>query len=523
MKRFLFFILFFLWLTLSGLAQTITSEGTDFWVAFPPNSNSVTTLTLFISSNFSTSGNVTSVFPGVNQSFTVIPGVVTQVDIPSGIALVDGIEDKGIEITSADPISVYGLNYIIHSTDAFLALPVNALGLDYRIVSYPKMYAPEGSSFSIVASQDGTALTIFNYQTNSTTNINLDKGQTFHVASIANGDDFTGSRVQSNFPVAVFGANMSCPVPTSCGAADHLVEEMFPYYSWGKNFLTVQLAGRNNTGDFFRIVTADDANNIAINGTSVATINTGQHFDTTLAGYNSITTSKPAILAQYARGKQCSGDPGDPFMMLIPPREQFLTHYTIVNVTGFISHWVNVVAPQNAIGAIYEEGVLIPVAAFSQIGTTNYYGAQRSVLEGSHTYNSTIPFGVFVYGWNSADSYGYPGGCSLAPVGTVNSITLAPDTSYGQLNVTNVCLTANVKDNLSNPVVGVLVNFYVSGVSPLVGNGYTDAMGNAQYCYTQTGITPGTDHVYAEVFGFKSDTSVVIWSYTPPCTDPTNG
>ncbi|MCX6249224.1 MAG: hypothetical protein NTX61_00575 [Bacteroidetes bacterium] len=528
MKNYLLIILLGFILVFAGNSQTITNVGTDFWIAFPPNVDLTATIKLFISSNYATSGIVQSAFPGVNQSFTVTPGIVTQLALPNAVVLQSGIEDKGIRIVSADPISVYGLNNEPSSTDAFLALPVTALGIDYRIITYKTTYANSGSSFSIVATQDGTSLTIFNHQTNSTTNINLDQGQTYFVEAPNVDEDVTGSRVQSNFPVAVFGSVGIGFVPSpSCFFADHMVEQMFPCYSWGKNFVTVPLAGRDNSGDIFRIVAAEDGTNISINGTLVSTINTGDYYETNLAGYNSITTSKATILAQFAKGHYCSGGiTGDPFMMLIPPKEQFLTNYTICNVAGmtpFSSHWVNVVAPDYALGTIYQDGVLIPNGAFVQIGVTNYYGAQRSVSVGSHTFNSTFPFGVFVYGWGSNDSYGYPGGCSLSPVTTVQNVTLSPDTSYGQLNVTSVCLTAHVTDNLANPVVGVLVNFYVSGINPFTGNGYTDASGNAQYCYTQTGVTPGEDHVYAEIFGIISDTVVVFWSYTPPCSNPTNG
>lgn len=522
MKKNLLIIILCFFVYFSAISQTTTNVGTDFWVAFPPNYSGTPTLDLFIASNYSTSGSIYSAFPGVTQNFTVIPGVVTQITLPPGVQVQSGLEDKGIRITSNDPVSVYGLNHMFVTTDAFLALPVNALGLDYRIITY-KTDMGMPSAFTILATQDGTSLTIFNHQTNLTTNVDLDQGQTWLVEASGNNEDVTGSRVQSNYPVSVFGSVKLVDIPTTCTSGDHVVEMMFPYYSWGKNYVTVPLAGRNNSGDVFRLVAAEDGTDISVNGTIVSTINTGDYYETNLTGYNAISTSKATLLAQFAKGVSCAGVTGDPFMMLIPPREQFLTNYTIVNVSGFTSHWVNVVAPDYALGTIYQDGVLIPNDAFTQISTTNFYGAQRSVTAGSHTFNSTFPFGVFVYGWGGADSYGYPGGCSLSPVGTVQNVTLSPDTSYGQLNVTSICLTANVTDNLSNPVVGVLVNFYVSGINPLVGNGYTDALGNAQYCYTQTGAVPGEDHVYAEVFGFKSDTSVVFWSYTPPCTDPTNG
>jgi uncharacterized protein (TIGR02145 family) len=213
---------------------------------------------------------------------------------------------------------------------------------------------------------------------------------------------------------------------------------------------------------------------------------------------------------------------GDPMMMLIPPREQFLTNYTISTVDGF-SSWVNIVAPDYAIGTIYQDGVLIPTSAFSPVPSTTYFGAQRPVAPGSHTFTSISPFGVFVYGWQSTDSYGYPGGCSLSQIGTVNSVTISPATVNGVLNVSTLCFTAHVLDNALNPVVGVLVNFNISGISNIAGTAYTDASGNAQYCYARTGTTTGTDNVYAECFGKTSTTSTAIWTLTPQCINPING
>jgi hypothetical protein len=414
MKR-IYLILTIFIVTLTGFSQAVTNVGTDFWIAFPPNQVGSPTLDIFISSNFSTSGTVYSAFPGVTQNFTVVPGIVTMVNVPSTVCLGSpgSVENKGIRVTATDPISVYGLNHSAATTDAYLALPVTALGLDYRILTFKVTLSGAATNLAVVATQDGTVVSIFNHQTNSNTNVNLNQGETYLVEAAALNQDLTGSRVQSNFPVGVFGSVKCVNLPTaSCPACDHIVEMMWPYYSWGKNFVTVPLAGRDNSGDTFRMVAAEDGTDISVNGTVVSTINTGDYYETNLSGNNSFTTSKAVLLAQYAKGMMCSGNTtGDPFMMIIPPQEQFLTNYTVVNTAGgFLTHFVNVVAPDYALGTIYQDGVLIPNAAFTQIGTTNFYGAQRSVVAGSHTFTSTFPFGVFVYGWGNADSYGYPGG-----------------------------------------------------------------------------------------------------------------
>jgi uncharacterized protein (TIGR02145 family) len=505
--------------------QNLTNIGTDFWIAFPPNNSSTATLHIFISSEYATSGTVSSAFPGVNQSFTVTPGVVSEVVIPSGARLTPGTEDKGIRITALDPVAVYGLNFVLASTDAFLALPVSSLGTDYMVLTYKTTVSNKGSSFSVVAIQDGTVLNIFNKQTGSTYDITLNYGQTYHETATTLGHDLTGSTIHSNQPVSVFGSVDLTFVPSGCSFGDHIVEQLFPVTAWGKRFITVPLAGRDNSGDIFRILAREDNTQVSINEMVVATLNTGDYHEVNLAGFNSITTSKSVLVAQYAKGTQCSGNTiGDPFMMLIQPREQFLTSYTICTVAGFTSHWVNIVAPSYAVGTILMDGIPIPAASFVAVGTTSYQGAQVPISEGSHTFTSTIPFGVFVYGWTNVNSYGYPGGGSLSPVGTVSSVTLSPSGASGILNVSTVCLTAHVDDDLSNPVAGVLVTFNVSGLNPLTGTGYTNSLGDAQFCYTQTGTVSTTDLVQAEIFGFTSTTSTVDWSYLPPpCINPTDG
>ncbi len=505
--------------------QNLTNIGTDFWIAFPPNNSSTATLHIFISSEYATSGTVSSAYPGVNQPFTVTPGVVSEVIIPSGARLTPGTEDKGIRITALDPVAVYGLNFVLASTDAFLALPVSSLGTDYMVLTYKTTVSNKGSSFSVVAIQDGTVLNIFNKQTGSTYDITLNEGQTYHETATTLGHDLTGSTIHSSHPVSVFGSVDLTFVPSGCTFGDHIVEQLFPVTAWGKRFITVPLAGRDNSGDIFRILAREDNTQVSINEIVSATLNTGDYHEVNLAGFNSITTSKSVLVAQYAKGTQCSGNTiGDPFMMLIQPREQFLTSYTICTVAGFTSHWVNIVAPSYAVGTILMDGIPIPAASFVAVGTTSYQGAQVPISEGSHTFTSTIPFGVFVYGWTNVNSYGYPGGGSLSPVGTVSSVTLSPSGASGILNVSTVCLTAHVDDDLSNPVAGVLVTFNVSGLNPLTGTGYTNALGDAQFCYTQTGTVSTTDLVQAEIFGFTSAISTVDWSYLPPpCINPTDG
>ena len=132
-------------------------------------------------------------------------------------------------------------------------------------------------------------------------------------------------------------------------------------------------------------------------------------------------------MAQYSNGVTYDGVTSDPFMMLIPPAEQFLDGYTVTTpASGFAINHINVVAPAAAVGAITLDGSLIPPASFTPDREQRFFGAQVSVALGSHILAGSLPFGVFVYGFDSYDSYGYSGGLSLTPVAVVTHLTLTP-------------------------------------------------------------------------------------------------
>src|SRR5690606_6852781 len=98
------------------------SLGKDFWVAFPSNYSGMSpALSLFFSSPTASDGIIT--IPGLpwSEAFTVTPGLVTTVEIPPAAQLSLGdsgaVEHRGIKVTAADEVTVYGLNRIQATTD----------------------------------------------------------------------------------------------------------------------------------------------------------------------------------------------------------------------------------------------------------------------------------------------------------------------------------------------------------------------------------------------------------------------
>src|SRR6185503_7919002 len=70
-----------------------------------------------------------------------------------------GVQDRGVHLTAGKDVSVYGLNRIKFTTDAFLGLPVDALGSAYRVMSYDPLGGP-GPEAAVVATANHTTVTI---------------------------------------------------------------------------------------------------------------------------------------------------------------------------------------------------------------------------------------------------------------------------------------------------------------------------------------------------------------------------
>jgi len=504
--------------TPASAAERPDSLGKDFWVAFTQNYNGTPALSLFISGPTATSGTVSVPGVGFSENFNVTPGAVTTVTVPATAQLTLGNsgdpENKGIHVTAVDEVSVYGLNRIQYTTDAFLGLPTDVMTTEYVVLSYQYNQASE---FAVVATEDGTdvtytptAGTTAGVTAGTATTKTLNKGEVLPVSSSAG--DLSGSTVTSTKPVAVFGGQQCGNVPQGYAYCDYLVEQLPGTGTWGNTFLTVPLKSREN-GDTFRFVAKEDNTAVSINGAVVATLNKGQVHQQIIDGQSTVSADKPILMAQYANGGTYDNKIGDPFMMLTTPTEQFLSDYTFTTpATGFDSNFVNVVSPTDSVGDVKLDGTTVGAGAFTPIGSTGFSGAQLDLTLGSHTVTSSKPVGVYVYGFNDDDSYGYPGGAAYAAISDVAALSLTPASQKKTVN-TQACVTAKVSDKNGKGLPGINVSLKATGINPLDTTVLTDATGSYQYCYTSTAT--GTDSFTAS-FSALSASATVQWATASP-------
>jgi len=120
----------------------IPTKGKEFWVGFMQNyevEEWQEELSLFIVSDQSTTGVVEIPGQGWSQAFTVTANQTTTVTVPNNIAehfTNQVTEQKGIYIETADTVAVFAINFNGFTADGTKILPVQTLGIDYRISSY---------------------------------------------------------------------------------------------------------------------------------------------------------------------------------------------------------------------------------------------------------------------------------------------------------------------------------------------------------------------------------------------------
>ena len=446
-------------LLLLGTAHAQSSSaGKEFYFAFPPNYASNGTLSLFITGERDTQGTVDVAGLNFTTPFVVKANKVTTVALPAAAQAlaVDATSRSTVHVLSQDNVTVYGLNQQQYTTDALLALPVDALGVDYMALSYVNNIGFP-SQLAITGAFDGTQVTVTpaaqlnNHPVGVPFTVTLQKGETYFLTS---NTDVSGSSVSASAPIAVVAGVECVNIPTGVPYCDHIVEMMTPVSTWGRSFLTVPLATRLN-GDVFRILAAENGTRITIGGVLVATLQRGKFYEGVLKVRSQIEASAPVLVAQYSPGTSFDGVTSDPFMMLIPPNEQFLSQYTFSTpATGFPLNFVNVVVPSGAINAVQLDGTAISPALFGSIGTSGFSGAQVPIALGDHTLviTSGVPFGIHVYGFGSFDSYGYPGGMSFAAINPVGDPYL-PNMRLVEVGGTLQGLATDSEDTDANGVL----------------------------------------------------------------------
>lgn len=407
----------------------LDTRGREFWLGFMQNASGTQQLSVKIASATATTGSVSVPLAGWSTTFVVPANGVVSVAVPNLYETTgsEAAQDKGVRITSVDPVTVTAVNYQNQTTDASQVLPLNSLGTSYRVDALPGTSTayPNGtyifrSEFMVVATADGTTLNI-TPTTNTTAGhapgvpftVTLNAGQTYQVQALNGLTDLTGTLIEATAasgpcrPFAVFGGSMCAVV--NCAACDHVNEQMIPTNTWGTNFHTVPLA--NLTAWGFRILAGQNGTSVTIDGGPPILLNAGQYHQVlNTVQPKCIVASKPVSVSEIMEGATCSGS-GDPSLLLLTPDDRTSNSAlftTLFSTQAVINHYVSLITPTGAISQMLLDGTQVPSALFyTYPACPGLSYAKVQVAAGTHSLASAAGFIAYAYGLASGESYMY--------------------------------------------------------------------------------------------------------------------
>jgi hypothetical protein len=218
---------------------------------------------------------------------------------------------------------------------------------------------------------------------------------------------------------------------------------MIPRSVWGTTYIVTPFAEPQGAqtppqgaSDLYRVLAAENGTEVKVNGRVVAVLQRGQFYQAPLQQAALIESSQPVLVAQFKRSYSAGADLrlGDPFMMIIPPRRQYLSHYRFQSCqvahpgggNTYYEQYITVVTTPNNVRSILLDGDTLK-ADFKPVPNTCYVYANVRVSDGAHTITSPRLFGLYVYGYGYADSYGYVGGMAFLPDVPDISVSAGPD------------------------------------------------------------------------------------------------
>ncbi|MCB0712906.1 MAG: T9SS type A sorting domain-containing protein [Ignavibacteriae bacterium] len=466
-STFLAFTLLLLILPLQSFAQIPTSSGTEFDVVFMENMGGggpfeQSSLRLYLSGAVPAEVLLTDRSSGKTVTVSV-PGsfatVEVSVDTLFGSAIelsaADiGISDKVLSVTADRAISLTGVSVRMFSADAFLCLSRNALGRRYVVLADQNGYLNTPttgalhdmpSQFAVVASENNTRVTIIPSLQSKSVNgqaagvpfsVTLQAGQLYlgH-AQLGGPNDVTGTEIMSDKPVGVFAGCRRASNPKTIGNfRDFLVEQLIPVEFWQDTFLITPFPAVEPSikyNSIVRIISGFDTTLVSITTATKREdhlLLSGDFLEYEVSEPLRITSTQPVMVAHYEHSvdtvinavQVIRYGTGDPFMTLIPAPVQFQSAYTFSSVshTEFTQHYATLILPAEKTSDIYLDSEPLPkTTKFEAIPGTEYVYANVKVSAGEHIAilnqqldEYEVGFGLIVYGYGMANSYGYPGG-----------------------------------------------------------------------------------------------------------------
>jgi hypothetical protein len=406
---------------------------------------------------------------------------VSVIDCPKPAALPDetGFSGTGIgkafHITTDFPVTAYQMvpfnGGSAQVTSATLLLPTSAWGTNYIAINAYKAIPdpmppanPIGGypSLVVLATEDATKVTLLPKAAivggpgvaaataNTPVSYMLNSGQFLQITQPA---ELTGSPLESDKPVGVFGASTCMRVPTGKLDCDSGQQQLPPVNALGSEYVAVRYKSRNASEEqgLWRLVGVVDGTELTWSPIKPPNAPTklmlGEVVEFEDPGPFVVRAQDgkhPFYLGAYMTGSADFAGVGDPEWHNVVPPQQYLRRYVLFTDPTYPESSLVVVRVRSKQTKNFEPVTLKcrgEVMGWTPIGdgTGDYEWTRVNLVTGNfvnvegcsngpHEMSSEAPFGVTVWGWGTTQqtlrvSYAYPAGAGFKPI---NEIVVPP-------------------------------------------------------------------------------------------------
>ena len=381
--------------------------------------------------------------------------------IAPGIALTGGSAVAGTgrgeawSITSDVPVSMYDIlpfgGASSYLPSAELVLPTTAWGTNYvSVVPKPSNNSGGPPWAQVVATQDNTNVSIrptigLPAGANVTaapatlvTSYMLARGEYIQWQFANDGDDMSGSIIESDNPVAFVGGNAYIcytSATSTGGGCDSAHQQIPPLNALGNEYVGAPYFTRGTVPESlpYRMVGTVDGTVLTYDPPvpgGPPSINLGQVIDfeaNTSFVARSQDVDHPFYVAQMMTGCFATGSAGclgdEEFVNVLPPA-QFLSTYVFFTDPSYPTTDLVFTRKKAAVDVPVDLACMGTITGWTPVGSGDFETANVHLLpactNGPHVATSAAAFGITVWGLDNASSYAYPAGGNVANINAVD-------------------------------------------------------------------------------------------------------
>lgn len=358
------------------------------------------------------SATVTVEIRGLTYKKSVIiqKGATEYVTLPDKAEIYEnGVSDKTVLITSNNDISVVSSHIKPNTGDSSVVFPSHQLGKSHVA------FTPEGSSFNkivaIVNGKENNVISVIPYsdlQLKSTILLQRRVKMTINLAPyqvylLRSEKTLTGTRIESQFPVAVLGGHECLSIVGTC---EHVYEQLVPIELLSDEYLVPAMHPLLINQDTIHVVATEDNTDVTVHSNLFIqrkSLSSGELLNTFI-NLPTVIRSNKKIMVMYSS----TNFPYDEFLTNIIPLSRMSDSWTIYPQDNY-QNFAVVVSEVEASKSLFG---FLNWNVFS--ANTKYSWAIKSLgtKKDPITLSSKSPQAVYVFGGQERAGYATTGVCS---------------------------------------------------------------------------------------------------------------